>query len=1466
MNQYLKRILALALTLLIIIGGYVQSTWAEEIVPEEIAVEYSLPEEFASGETPEEEYVAEEPAVEEPIVEETPIVEEEPLIVEEKPTEAPAEVPWTEEPVVYDTETGYPLLEMIIPLLNADEILEIQDEIIHAGDPFDLTDPHWLDFGEDTPAPFDVQIFKVVGSGGDNFPAPGVYTVYYVVTPTSGNPAYEISRIITVLNAGIPDDESPEEEPPIADDPASADDETEENASEDNQESEDVPATDTGEAPREDEPFPSAPTETVDTNTPEPGYEEAPADAPDTPDVPAAADTPDVPAAQPPADAADATQDGASENPSADTLTAAATEAPAEGDDEDDDDIAPDNIVIEGPAKVTRGSKIKYPSDLGSSYSTFQYYVDGKFAYCLEADRSSPKSGSFAQEILESNPGLIKALYYGYGGPGDISAAYYPNYSGNVRTVLTHIAVSYFYTGSLSRATKGCSSSGVKKYDIEGWINYLKELPDPPSPKISLSDKTLEVVSISDGIQTTGTTTLNADSRNSITVTLPDEITYHNQDTGEAQTGGSIQINGGTTFYFSAPASLNGTWRTDDLKGAISHIWKALVITTGTKTQNLGSYASETYGGSVHFSVDWLGQKTLTLTKVDSKDNEVHLANAVIGVYADAECTNLLATLTTGADGTASCTLPADTETVYLKELTAPDGYWLNGDVHAVDMNASHITILFENEKKPDGGKIAVLKEGEVLSGYENGQFIYENRRLPGVTFEVYADGALVATLVTDENGEACTEVLPFGTYTVVEKLAADGYVLDGEAHTVTLSCPDADMPVLVSTLSLHNQRQRYSVSVEKQNADGTVKLPSAGFALYAGSDIAVGNTLLVAAGTCLATGETDDSGKLTFDLDLPMGSYLIGETKAPDGYLLSEEVQAVEVTAQGQDTAAFEFKAVFKDNPTRIAISKVDATTGVELDGASLTLLDSENRIIDSWTSVANKPHIVEGLKIGATYTLREEIAPYGYLITNSVQFTVSETSEVQKVEMRDEVPTGTIIISKTGEFLSDVSALDAAAGQVGNAFDYITGKLKDVTFGVYAYEAIRHADGVSPDYYAAGELVATITTDSSGIAQISDLPLGKYYVQEIATQNGYVLDNEPRMINLTYRDANTKVVTYSEDWQNERQKASVKVYKRDSATSAPLEGAVFGLFTAEDIVSNSRVIMEKDTLIEQRATDSTGSLSFKADLPVGFSYYVKELVPPDGYSCNSEDVYTFSFSGSSADQVFEFVCMDDLTQVDFTKTSLTTGEAIEGAHLQVSDMDGNIIDSWISEKTEHRITGLTVGKTYTLTETLPANGYVTAESVTFTIENSGQVQKVEMKDDVTRVQISKTDLGGNELEGAKLTILDSAGKVVDSWISGKEPHYIEMLPIGKYTLREESAPNGYTVAEDISFEVLDTGEIQKVVMKDAPVNKPDTPTGGSGTPKTGDVRKPIVWALAGGIGVIGIGAALLMLRRRKK
>lgn len=250
-----------------------------------------------------------------------------------------------------------------------------------------------------------------------------------------------------------------------------------------------------------------------------------------------------------------------------------------------------------------------------------------------------------------------------------------------------------------------------------------------------------------------------------------------------------------------------------------------------------------------------------------------------------------------------------------------------------------------------------------------------------------------------------------------------------------------------------------------------------------------------------------------------------------------------------------------------------------------------------------------------------------------------------------------------------------------------------------------------------------------------------------------------------------------------------------------------------------------------------------------------------------------------------YAFTFEDEPTTVEFTKTSLTDGKEIEGAKLKVTDESGNTVDEWTSGKEAHIIKELTAGKKYTMTETLPADGYVTAESITFTVEDTSEVQKVEMKDDVTKVQISKTDISGKELPGAKLTILDKDGKTVESWTSEGKPHYIEMLPIGEYTLREETAPDGYLVAEDVKFTVKDTGEIQKVVMKDeakpeetpteTPTETPETTptpetktteeTKKSTSPKTGDNTPILFWILLAGAGMAGLGGTVI-LRKKKK
>ena len=854
-----------------------------------------------------------------------------------------------------------------------------------------------------------------------------------------------------------------------------------------------------------------------------------------------------------------------------------------------------------------------------------------------------------------------------------------------------------------------------------------------------------------------------------------------------------------------------------------------------------------------------------------------------------------------------------------IEEVNAPYGYTLNENYYEVDVDSNtayqmdgtsgDVIIEVSYENHPVKGELNIVKKGEVLDGFKD-DFTYQSENLEGAVFEVYvaediytadfqkddngnrileyAAGTLVGTVTTDKDGKAQIADLPLGTYKVVEKTAPDGFVLNEEAQTVTFSYKDQDTAVIEQTAAFDNARQKVEVSVVKKDAETDAVVAGAEFGLYAKEDILAYENVLVKADTLLGKAVTDEDGKAVFDLDLPFGKYYIRELAAPAGYVSSDETLDVTAAYQGQDVKVIKLASEFKNQPTKITVKKSDITTGVELSGATLTVLDKDKNVIDTWKSVKGEEHLIERLTVGETYTLREEMAPYGYLKAEEITFTVEDTAEIQKVEMKDDVPTGTLIINKKGEFLEKVSALDSVGGWFSHLFEYISGSLKEVTFEVYALEDIKAADGESEDYYKKDDLIATITTDETGVAKLTDLPLGKYYVKEKETANGYVLDGTAREIDLTYRDQDTAEVTYSSDWQNNRQKAEVKVLKKEKDSDRVLEGAVFALCNKEDIVNaNGDVILKADTVIEEQATDKEGKLTFTADLPIGYTYYVKETSPAPGFA-TTDQVQEFAFEYDGADKEtlsYEFTFEDEPTVVEITKTSLTDGKELEGAKLEVTDEDGKVVDSWTSGKEAHIIKELVAGKKYTLTETKPADGYVTAESIIFTVEDSSKAQKIEMKDDVTKVQISKTDISGKELPGAKLTILDKDGKVVESWTSEEKAHYIEMLPIGEYTLREETAPDGYLVAEDVKFTVKDTGEIQKVVMKDEakPTETPtetstetpsetpettDTPSSTISTdaPKTGDDTPVMFWILLAGLGMIGFGTFAVYLRKKRK
>ncbi|WP_270555803.1 MULTISPECIES: LPXTG cell wall anchor domain-containing protein [Lachnospiraceae] len=786
-----------------------------------------------------------------------------------------------------------------------------------------------------------------------------------------------------------------------------------------------------------------------------------------------------------------------------------------------------------------------------------------------------------------------------------------------------------------------------------------------------------------------------------------------------------------------------------------------------------------------------------------------------------------------------------------IEEVTAPDGYTHSTNTVEIKVDSDtayqedpvsgDLIIEVDFENHPAKGRLTIRKEGEVVKGFDK-DFTYEEASLAGAVFEVYASediytadhqtdengnryleyakDTLVATVTTDETGSAVIENLPLGKYRVEEKKAPEGYTWNAKGEKVTFTYAGQDTPVVDEEVTFTNERQKVSITVEKQDAETGSVVAGAVFGLYNKNEIKSGDNVIVKADTLLQEITSDEKGQAHFTLDLPLGTYYVKEISAPDGFVSSDEVLEFDATYQGQDIQTIKLKSIKKNQPTTIEVTKSDLTTGVELNGASLSVLDEDGNVIDSWTSVKDEPHVIKYLTVGKTYILRESLAPLGYLKTTDVKFTIEDTAEIQKVEMQDHVPKALLIVNKKGEFLDKITLLDNVKGVVEHFFEYITGSLTDVTFEIRAAEDIKAADGVSPDYYSKDELVATVTTDANGVAEVSDLPVGKYYVKEVGTAYGYILDEEPRYVDLSYRDQDTPVVVYDEDWQNNRQKVKVNVLKKEKDTDRVLKGGIFGLYTRNDILSASgKVLMEADTLIELKTTDVDGKISFIADLPIDGTYYVKELYAPDGFvTTGEEQEFVFEYQGDKEAEVsYEFVFEDEPTTVELSKTDLTTGEELPGARLQLTDENGAVVEEWTSTKEPHIIKELVVGKSYTLTETKPADGYATAESITFTVENTVEIQKQVMEDDVTKVEISKTDItGDNEIEGAKLTITDENGNIVETWTSGKEPHYIEKLPIGKYTLKEEQAPNGYVVSEEITFEVADTAEIQKVAMKD--------------------------------------------------
>lgn len=824
-------------------------------------------------------------------------------------------------------------------------------------------------------------------------------------------------------------------------------------------------------------------------------------------------------------------------------------------------------------------------------------------------------------------------------------------------------------------------------------------------------------------------------------------------------------------------------------------------------------------------------------------------------------------------------------------ETKAGNGYLINVSEKTFTIKANETTSIEFTNNEPTG-KIELTKS--IDSSKTNG--LIGDATLEGNTYELHANeritnkagtktyyekDALVSAKETNKDGKITWDNLPLGNYYIKEISSNDSLVLNTSIINVSLEYQDQTVSKVVKEADTSNRVNMQKIQVfksgEKDGISGIVKgLQGAEFTFKLKSEV---DHVGWDNATTYAIITTDENGRATTPY-LPHGEYLVKETKTPKDYITAPDF-TISVTDDYTEYEDIEQIKIININnrpfTSQLKLVKIDEETGktVTLNGASFKIKDSKGNYvvqkvagqkIDTFTTNSKNQIAVPFGELGevtlpleldaGAYTIEEIKVPEGFLdlkepitftITNQYDYDVDDDkAPILTVKVANAQPKGKIIINKTdketGKAMADVEYLLTAKNDIVSAID---GSI----------------------LFKKGEAVAKGKTDVNGQIIIDDLFMGEYRLKETLTNEGYVLDETVHDIIFKAEDTTTKEYTHEINVTNIAPYGQIDLFKTDKDTKEPLGCITFELTAKEDIYSldgrNTLLYKAGDKVsvdISENGlyvTNELGEIHI-GNLPLG-KYELKEVQTLEGYVPN-DTVYDIDLSYDHSDKIIytkEINIENEKTTAEISKVSATDEKELPGAQLSLFDKEGNLVETWISGNEPHIIRGLLVNEEYTLHEDLAPIGYATASDVTFTVNADGTPTKVTMKDEITKVDISKVDATNEkEIEGAKLTLTDKeTGEVIEQWTSEKEPHRIEGLEVGKiYILHEDLAPVGYEVASDVEFTIADTGEVQKVVMKDQPK---------ATVVKTGDDSQTGLYLAV--MAMAGI-ATLVILRKSKK
>ncbi|WP_370755550.1 collagen binding domain-containing protein [Gemmiger formicilis] len=703
-----------------------------------------------------------------------------------------------------------------------------------------------------------------------------------------------------------------------------------------------------------------------------------------------------------------------------------------------------------------------------------------------------------------------------------------------------------------------------------------------------------------------------------------------------------------------------------------------------------------------------------------------------------------------------------------------------------------------------------------------------------------------LAEMFTNDEGIFRVEGLPYGQYLIVETtIPKDVFQCDPFIVTVDSSSPQSRFTVPAgSVTTATNNYMTYNVLDEElegylqliktdTETGGAVKIANAAFALYRLDEKDRKTRISMidpASGSATKKTDvfyTDADGLMKTPEKLPLGRYLIEELQGPEGYY-NDPAYSVE----------FEIKS---------------------------------DRV---WQVVGNATNDMDEYIVTEKYCNHETL---GQLTIRKQGNVLTDYQEGQFIYTQDNLAGAVYEIHADG---------DIATPDRQGTYWYKGGDLvATVTTG-----AAGQVDEVkfSPTRTQATYDFLTVSHNGTKGEVTVTLPLGKYTITEVQAPYGFVLTQQSYTVEFSWdnqkndivlaktivnheqdgdkecsysivnvKDAsdahkngqtlvfeNARVLPVPEKPGDKVGKVGVGIYKQDCETLTYLPGAVYELYTVDDIFSadGTKLLDAGTKLAESSPTNESGFTWFAMDIPIraetypdsGNSgrYQIVEVKAPAGYLLDSTPVdVEFTYDGQQTPwQIVDGTNTNLRTTVDISKQDITNSKELPGAKLEIRDADGNLVEGWTSTKTPHTVRGLELENKYTLTEKRAPDGYTEAESIVFKLVQNGteQVNEVYVKtdddwskmncstivmQDAPVLDIDKTDIAGNLLPGATLTIRDAGGEVIDTWVTDYKTHRVpisdEFIKLSGetkeyiYTLTEDAAPAGFEIAESVQFKV---------------------------------------------------------------